>query len=59
MKIWILGITLIILLTSIFLISSGTMEDTSWLWWIGLIMLGAGGVVPPLTRYIFTEDNDK
>lgn len=57
MKIWTLGITLIILLGSIFLISAGTMGDRSGLWWTGLIMLGAGGLVPPFTRYIFGEDD--
>lgn len=56
---WVLGITLIILLSSIFLISSGTTEETSWLWWIGLIMIGVGGLIPPLTRYLFNGGEEE
>lgn len=58
MKIWTLSITLIILVVSIFLISAGTMNDRPGLWWTGLIMLGAGGLVPPLTRFIFSDDDE-
>lgn len=57
-KILVLGITLVILLTSIFLISSGTTGDTLWIWWIGLLMIGVGGLVPPLTRYLYENGDD-
>ncbi|MEX2573009.1 MAG: hypothetical protein WD317_01880 [Balneolaceae bacterium] len=55
-KMWILGVTLIVMLASIFLISSGTIDDDPRLWWTGLIMLGAGGLVPPFTRYLYNEE---
>lgn len=55
-KIWLLGLALIILLVPFFLISYGTTADTPALWWIGLILLGIGGLIPPITRYIFSDN---
>ncbi|MEX0771636.1 MAG: hypothetical protein WD038_00625 [Balneolales bacterium] len=54
-KIWILGLGLIILLIPFFLISIGTTGDTPALWWIGLILLGIGGLIPPITRYAYAD----
>jgi len=55
-KMFILGLTLIILLVPIFLISFGTTGDNPTLYWTGLIMLGAGGVIPPVTRFAFDNE---
>ena len=58
-KIWIQCLSLIILLVPIFLISFGTTDETTALWWIGLILIGVGGVIPPVTRYTFSKKGDK
>ncbi|MEX0906651.1 MAG: hypothetical protein WD604_02950 [Balneolaceae bacterium] len=54
-----LNIALIIMLVPFFLISIGTTEETSSLWWIGLICLVIGGIIPPVTRYAFGESDEK
>ncbi|MEX2639908.1 MAG: hypothetical protein WD266_04415 [Balneolales bacterium] len=55
-KMQLLGLALIILLVPFFLISYGTTGDSPTLWWIGLILLGIGGLIPPITRYVFTDN---
>lgn len=59
-KMKVLGIALILLLVSLPLISIGTMQDNATLWWLGLVLLGAAGLVPPITRYALAgEDEDE
>jgi len=57
-KLMVLGITLMLLLVSLPLISIGTMQDTPWMWWTGLILLAVSGLVPPITRYAMAKDED-
>jgi len=57
-----LNMTLIILLIPFFLISIGMKNDTSFLWWTGLILLGIGAVIPTITRFAFADsekENDQ
>ncbi|HHX64864.1 MAG TPA: hypothetical protein GX702_08265 [Chloroflexi bacterium] len=57
-KLTALSIALVLLLISFPLTSLGTAGDTAWLWWLGLILLTIGGLIPPVTRYtIPTEEN--
>lgn len=55
-KVWVLGIALLLLLAALPLISAGTMGESATLWWIGLALLGAGGLIPPLTRYVYADE---
>jgi len=58
-KLMVLGITLVLLLVSLPLISIGTVQDTPWMWWTGLILLALGALVPPITRFALAEDEDE
>jgi hypothetical protein len=53
------GIALILLLIPFALISIGTTNDIEALWWAGVIMLIIGALIPPISRYVFTDENDE
>lgn len=56
-KLTALSIALALLLISFPLVSIGTSGDIVWLWWLGLILLTFGGLIPPVTRYTIAEEN--
>ena len=45
-------LALLLLFAAFPITSWGTMGDNQLVWWIGLISLVAGGVLPVLTRYM-------
>jgi|GEM_PF-1493178 len=49
-------IAFVLLLLPYPLISFGTVGDVDALWWLGLAALVVGGLIPPVTRYLFDED---
>lgn len=48
-----LGLSLILLIVAFPLISIGTSQGPSWLWWTGLLALTCGGLIPPVQRLIW------
>ena len=46
----ILSIAFIMLLLALPLISLGTINETPWMWWLGLAMLTVGLLTPPVMR---------
>ncbi len=46
----ILSIAFILLLLALPLISLGTINETPWMWWLGLAMLAVGLLTPPVMR---------
>jgi hypothetical protein len=58
-KIQLLGVALVLLLVPFVLISIGTTTDNPAVWWAGLAMLVIGALIPPATRFIFSEEEDK
>ncbi len=57
-KLWVLGLAFLLLLAAFPLISFGTTEDNDTLWWIGLALLVVGGLVPPVARYAFPDEEE-
>ena len=47
-----LSVSLILLVVAFPLISAGTTEGPRPLWWIGLLALVCGGLIPPLQRLL-------
>ena len=47
-----LGISLLLFLAALPLISIGITRGPPVLWWLGLIALGAGGLIPPAQRFL-------
>ncbi|UPG72074.1 hypothetical protein MVG78_16310 [Roseomonas gilardii subsp. gilardii] len=45
-------IALLLLFTAFPIISLGATAGNNWVWWIGLLSLIAGGLLPVLTRYM-------
>lgn len=54
----VLLVTFVVLLLPFPLTSIGTVDGPAILWQLGLALLIVGGVVPPLTRYVFSEDEE-
>ena len=46
-----LSISLVLLLVAFPLISIGTTTGPPVLWWLGLVALALGGLIPPLRRF--------
>ncbi len=46
------GLALVILLVPLLLISVGATAGVSVLWWLGLALLAAGGLIPSALRYV-------
>jgi hypothetical protein len=46
------GLALVILLVPLFLISAGATAGVAILWWLGLALLAAGGLIPAALRYV-------
>ena len=51
-------IVFVVLLVAFPLFSIGTMQDLPLLWWIALGLVILGGVVPPVARYVYGDDDD-
>lgn len=47
-----LSLSFILLIAAYPLISIGMTSGPSLLWWIGLLSLGCGGLIPPLQRLL-------
>lgn len=58
-KLILLGIALILLLIAYPLVSIGTVQEIPAVWWIGLLALVLGGIIPPVTRYMFREEEEQ
>lgn len=52
-----MGTALVLLLLSFFLINWGV-RNVTWAYWIGLILLAVGMLIPPITRYISKSEED-
>lgn len=52
-----LSLSLILLLVAFPLISIGTTQGPPFLWWLGLLTLVAGGLIPPARRFLATQPN--
>lgn len=48
-----LSLSLVLLIVAFPMISMGTTRGPSWLWWIGLVALCGGGLLPPLYRLLW------
>lgn len=46
----ILSIAFVLLLLAMPLISLGTINETAWMWWLGLGLLAVGLLTPPILR---------
>ncbi|MGD9617924.1 MAG: hypothetical protein AB7H90_22420 [Alphaproteobacteria bacterium] len=47
-----LGLSMVLLLAAFPLISIGTTQGPAYLWWLGLLALVLGGVIPPAQRFL-------
>lgn len=54
-----LGIAFVLLLVAFPLISIGTWQGIAALWWLGLALLLIGGLLPPISRYAFGDDDEE
>jgi hypothetical protein len=50
-KVTLLGLALVLMLVALPLLSWGTEDGRRWLWWLGLAILAAGGLIPPVARF--------
>jgi hypothetical protein len=57
-KLLVLGIALVLLLVALPLISIGTTQENDTLWWAGIALIVIGGLVPPVTRFVFGEGGE-
>jgi hypothetical protein len=55
----ILAVAFVLFLVALPLISFGAMEEMEALWWAGLALLAVAGILPPVTRFIGADDDDK
>lgn len=47
-----LSLSMLLLLVAFPLISFGTMQGPPLLWWLGLLALVVGGLIPPAARFL-------
>lgn len=55
----VLSLALILLLAVLPLTSFGTTNEQPVLWWLGLIALLIGGLLPPATRFGLGSDDEE
>ncbi|NLD71224.1 MAG: hypothetical protein GX649_00745 [Chloroflexi bacterium] len=53
-----LTLALLLMLVSLVLVSLGTTNETTWLWWLGLAALLVGALIPPVIRYALPEEEN-
>jgi hypothetical protein len=58
-RLTLLSIALILLLIAFPLVSIGTVQNMEAVWWLGLLALVAGGVIPPVTRFTHEVADDE
>jgi hypothetical protein len=58
-KNYILGISFLLLLGALPLISFGTQQDNPTLWWVGVGLVVVGGLIPPVARFVVPEDDEE
>jgi hypothetical protein len=54
----ILTVALVLMLAAFPLTGIGSEQEITWLWVAGLVVLTLGAIIPPVTRYAFSDDND-
>ena len=52
------SLSLLLMLAAFPLISIGTMGDRPLLWWLGLVVLALGAMIPPVLRYAPEERSE-
>ena len=52
-------VSLLFLLAPLPLIVYGVLEGVAALWWLGIALVIVGGVIPPLTRFVFEEEDEQ
>ncbi|HEY0872863.1 MAG TPA: hypothetical protein VGD94_05275 [Vicinamibacterales bacterium] len=52
----VLSLSMVLLLAAFPLISLGTTRDSPLLWWLGLIALAVGGLIPPARRFLAARE---
>jgi lysylphosphatidylglycerol synthetase-like protein (DUF2156 family) len=55
---WLQGVAFLALLAALPLVVVGTTQAIDVLWWLGLVLLVTGGVIPLITRYTGSEDEN-
>jgi hypothetical protein len=60
-RLTLLTTALVLLLLAFPLVSIGTVQNIEALWWLGLLALLVGGILPPLARFTHpvSEDNNE
>ena len=58
-KMQVLGISLVVLLVALPLVSIGSVRDSPELWGTGLVLLVLGAVAAPITRFVFDEGDEE
>jgi hypothetical protein len=53
------GVSFVLFLASLPLISFGASEGQEPLWWTGLALLVIAGLLPPITRFVPLADDDE
>jgi hypothetical protein len=53
------GISFVLFLAALPLISFGATDGQEPLWWTGLALLVIAGILPPLTRFVPLADDDE
>ncbi len=53
------GLALVILLLPLFFISAGATAGVAVLWWLGLALLAAGGLIPTAMRYVPVDGKEE
>ncbi len=51
-------VSLVLMLVPFPIIVYGVLEGIAVLWWAGIVLVVVGGVIPPVTRYVFEGEGD-
>jgi hypothetical protein len=55
----ILTVALVLMLAAFPLTGIGSEQEITWLWVAGLVVLTLGAIIPPVTRYAFSDDDEE
>jgi hypothetical protein len=55
----VLGGALVLMIAALPLVSIGAENDVPALWVLGLVLIGIGGIIGPVTRYALTDDDQE
>ena len=53
-----LEISLVLMVVPLPLVLYGVLEGISLLWWVGIVLMVVGGLIPPVTRYVFEGEGN-